>query len=224
MESYLQERLPRLLELARTPQPLELFWESTALLALRTLIGSKDHRAIIDYTSAWLGAQPAPVPPLMDLEPAPTRSFQAVLDAWSEEANRQDQPPEPADLCPVCMVAPIAAITRPCRHKFCGECLSLCARARLPEPLRCPVCRTRVEGQNPLGRVEVTPLPDPPAEDPAPELLAEEPPQPDPLPRRRPRVNEQFLSEHELHIYLNFVAPVLSLGPAPPPDVEEDWG
>ena len=113
------------------------------------------------------------------------------------------------------MVAPLAAMARPCQHAFCGTCLSLCARARLPAALTCPLCRTPVTHQEPTGTVDVTPLPDPVT----PRNTSSEV-----GPHRRPRVNEQYLSEHELHVYLNFVAPVLSLGPPPPPqDEDEDW-
>ena len=196
-----------------------MLWESTALMMLRAQVkpGSNDY--VQQVASSWLSDYQASMPSLMSLKPSPTRDFQDLLASWEATATpppRRDEPEEgPPELCPVCMVAPLAAIAHPCKHEFCGTCLSLCARARLPDALTCPLCRTPVAHQEPTSSEEVTPLPDP-----------VNPVNSNPIngPHRRPRVNEQYLSEQELHVYLNFVAPVLSLGPPPPlPDEDEDW-
>ena len=198
--AHLRPRLPRLLQLAKRPQAPEMLWESDALLVLRAMVMPNPHIGsfIQQLTCVWLEEQEAAIPSLMSVTPTPTRCFHDLVSSWEADAVDRRQPstpenpasgdedpddPEASELCPVCMVAPLAAMARPCGHKFCGACLSLCARARLPEPLCCPLCRTPVDCQDPIGNAEVTPLPELPTEAPI----------PDGPPRRRPRVNEQFL-------------------------------
>ena len=200
-----------------------MLWESTALMMLRAQVRPGSTSYAQQVASHWLDDYRASLPSLMSLEPSPTRDFRDLLASWEAAANPppdEDEPEEETpELCPVCLVAPLAAVARPCGHEFCGSCLSLCARARQPAALTCPLCRTPVEQQEPTGSAEITPLPDPIPEE---ELLEQWFPIPEP--RRRPRVNELFLTERELDTYLNFTVPVLRIGPPPPPrDDEEDW-
>ena len=141
-----------------------MLWESTALLVLRALVNPGSDNYVQQVASTWLSDYQASLPPLMALKPSPTRDFQDLLASWEASATptpgRDEPEEEPPELCPVCMVAPLAAMAHPCKHEFCGSCLSLCARARLPASLTCPLCQTPVARQEPTGSNEVTPLPD----------------------------------------------------------------
>ena len=148
------------------------------------------------------------IPKLMSLQVPINPYLDDIIEGWRRQdvANRQSstQAPTPKkDECPVCLVDAATYVTT-CNHKFCENCLDICARAHPRTALLCPLCRKPL--QAPLILEEMD---DP--EEPPPGFTAV------PLNRGqtyfsggRPRVNEVWLNEEDLNIYLGYYVPILS--------------
>ena len=190
MENHLRRELPRLLRIATVPATPVRRWERLALAALR---GEPSTPEVTTLVTSLIREMPT----LMEQPTAPTRRWTPEDLGWDrpEEVTppTEKEVPPPVEECPVCKCPCTDPITTVCAHTFCSECMDLWQRARPHEALVCPLCRT-----------ELSPAPEtsmPPLE------LAVGPSAT--FSRGRPRVNEGFLSEEQLEVYLNFVVPVL---------------
>ena len=82
------------------------------------------------------------------------RTLTGIINRKNYEPQNEDDP-----LCPVCLDVSLAAKIEPCGHELCGKC-----PAKLDKkPLKCPVCREKVEqvtqipGCEPITAVEIPP-------------------------------------------------------------------
>ncbi len=198
VRDHLLPRLPYLMRLARMATTPETRWEIVAFHTLRSLIHEPrpSDSYIASAVTEWLQQQIASYPALMQVDVQPTRDFSYLLKTWEPQIPEEDKtienPVNEPETCPVCLEKDLMAEAQPCKHQFCDSCLLLCAKAKPLEVLQCPLCRQDIAAQIGLNGLTVEPLPTP-------------------LPlMSRPRINEQWLTERELAIYLSFMVPVLA--------------
>lgn len=193
MVNHLKNEFPRLLRLSRARLPRTSQWENEALQFLR---GGPATPEVESVMTSLLSELPA----LLSMQPSPTRNYSTLIASWENEdadsrvSTQHPTPVDDDDVCPVCLAAPKTDTTI-CGHGFCGSCLDICARARPYEPLRCPLCRHHL--RSPVN----VPAPPPGVNEAHKTLFS----------GGRPRVNESWLNEAELNIYLGYHVPVLNL-------------
>lgn len=214
---HLKQQLPQLLRQARaTLQPSER-WEADAVMTLRATIQPRDANYIQQTILQLLSEYQAAIPSLMSMDPVPSRDYTKVIKKWYVHADRRSSTQTPpldtmsaetdeGNVCPVCLMEETNTTTH-CGHRFCDECLDICARARPTEALLCPLCRTPLKAPLELPELEeqYDTFVDPP-----PGFTAVTHVTPSThYSRGRPRVNEFWLSEDELSIYLGYYVPIL---------------
>lgn len=191
---HLKQQLPRLLHQAQATLPAHELWESDAVMVLRATLRPQYGPYIQQEILRLLAGHQAAIPGLMSITPVPSRDYERVLEGWHQNADSrvstQDPTLDDEEVCPVCLATP-PQMTTPCGHRFCNTCLDVCARARPHEPLTCPLCREK------LAPARVHP---PPGFSNAHSNVSS---------GGRPRVNESWLSEEELNIYLGYYVPIL---------------
>lgn len=209
MSRHLAAQLPRLLQLAQAPLPETSFWESEALLCLRATIRPGSGGFIQQEILRLLRQHQQSIPALMSLDVTINPRFDSLLESWYKKdvADRRSSTltptPNDDDVCPVCLIdAPTQ--TTVCGHKFCEQCLDICARARPREALLCPLCRRPLKAPLELPEMNLPQRP-PPGFTAVDHMLGPS----TFFSQGRPRVNEFWLDEDELNIYLGYYVPIL---------------